>query len=166
MYFASVRDNPARCAKVVPLGQLDRDLHTGRLPRFMFITPSLAHDMHGAGQGGNNTPLVRAADNWLKALYGKLAGSSAWQQDTRLILTWDEGAGSDSQRSCCGGLAAGGHIPTIIAGPRVPAGRDGADYDHYALLRSIETAFSLPYLGHAGDPSSATIPMVAGGSRP
>jgi hypothetical protein len=46
------------------------------------------------------------------------------------------------------------------AGPGVPRGRDGATYDHYALLRSIETLFHLPYLGHAGDPGTASIPAL------
>src|SRR5919202_565539 len=44
MYFASVRNNPARCAKVVPSDQLGADLAAGRLPRFVFITPNLAND--------------------------------------------------------------------------------------------------------------------------
>jgi phospholipase C len=161
MYFASVRDDPARCAKVVPAGQLDRDLATGRLPRFAFVTPNLDHDMHGTGQGRDDASLVRVADDWLRVLYGKLAASPAWRQDTRLVVTWDE-AGGGGQGRCCAGLAAGGHVATIVAGPHVPAGRDATSYDHYALLRSVETAFGLPPLGHAGDPSSATIPAVAG----
>jgi phospholipase C len=54
MYFASIRDDPGRCAKVVPASQLDVDLGAGRLPRFVFITPNLDHDMHGAGEGGDD----------------------------------------------------------------------------------------------------------------
>jgi phosphatidylinositol-3-phosphatase len=166
MYFTSVRDNPARCAKVVPSDRLAADLAAGRLPRFVFVTPNLADDMHGTGEGGGDATLVRTADDWLRALYQQLAASPAWQQDTRLVVTWDEGAGGGGQTGCCGGLAAGGHIPTIITGPRVPAARDATTYDHYALLRSIETAFGLSPLGHAADPSSAVIPAVAGASRP
>jgi phospholipase C len=161
MYFASIRNDPGRCAKVVPAGQLDADLAAGRLPRFVFITPDLGHDMHGAGEGGDGRALVRAADDWLRALYGKLVASSAWRDDTRLVVTWDEGAGGGGRRGCCAGLASGGHIPTIVVGPHVPAGRDATDYDHYALLRSVEAAFHLPFIGHAGDPTSATIPAVA-----
>jgi phosphatidylinositol-3-phosphatase len=164
MYFASIRSHPGRCAKVVPASQLDADLGAGRLPRFAFITPNLDHDMHGAGEGGDGRALIRAADDWLRALYGKLAASPAWRDDTRLVVTWDEGAGGGGRRGCCGGLAGGGHIPTIVVGPHVPTGRDATDYDHYALLRSVEAAFRLPFLGHAGDPTSATIPAIAAGS--
>jgi phosphatidylinositol-3-phosphatase len=163
MYFHSVRDNPGRCAKVVPFGQLEADLTAGRLPRLVFITPNQDHDMHGAGQGRDDATLIAAADDWLRVLYGKLAGSSAWHEDTRLVITWDEGGGG-ARAGCCGGLAAGGHVPTIVVGPRLRPGRDGATYDHYALLRSVEAAFGLPFLGHAADPTSATIPAVAGPS--
>ena len=166
MYFASIRNDPARCDKVVPASQLPADLGAGRLPQFVFITPNLDHDMHGAGEGGNDGALIRAGDDWLRALYGQLAGSPAWRDDTRLVVTWDEGAGGGGPTGCCGGLATGGHIPTIVTGPAVPAGRDDTAYDHYALLRSVEAAFGLRLLGHAGDPSSSTIPALTSDTRP
>ena len=96
MYFDSVRRIPGRCANVVPFDGLNADLAASRLPRFVFISPDLAHDMHGVGEGGDDDALVRAADDWLCALYGKLAGSSAWRDDTRLVVTWDEGGGRES----------------------------------------------------------------------
>ena len=160
MYFASVRDHPDRCAKVVPLDQLDTDLQAGRLPRLVFVTPNQDHDMHGAGEGGNDPALIETADRWLEDLYGRLAGSSAWREDTRLVVTWDEAANGD-KLGCCGGLAAGGHVATIVTGPHVKAGRDNTTYSHYSLLRSIETLFHLPYLGHASDPATATIPALS-----
>ncbi len=160
MYFASVRDHPGRCAKVVPLDRLDADLAAGRLPRLVFVTPNMDHDMHGAGEGGVDAALIATADRWLAGLYGKLAGSSAWRDGTRLVVTWDEGAGGE-RAGCCEGLATGGRVATIVTGPGVGPARDDATYSHYALLRSIETLFNLPLLGHAGDPSTATIPALA-----
>jgi len=160
MYFASVRGDPRRCAKVVPLDRLDTDLAAGRLPRLVFVTPNLDHDMHGAGEGGDDAALVAAADRWLAGVYGKLAGSSAWRDGTRLVVTWDEGAGGE-RAGCCGGLAAGGRVATIVTGPGVGPGRDDATYSHYALLRSIETLFHLPLLGHASDPGTAIIPALS-----
>jgi len=159
MYFASVRDHPGRCAKVVPLDRLDADLAAGRLPRLVFVTPNLDHDMHGAGEGGDDATLTATADRWLEGLYGKLAASSAWRDDTRLVVTWDEGAGSE-RAGCCGGLATGGKVATMVTGRGVEPGRDDATYSHYALLRSIETLFHLPLLGHAADPATATIPTL------
>ena len=52
-------------------------------------------------------------------------------------------------------------MATIVTGPQVKAGRDNTPYSHYSLLRSIETLFHLPYLGHASDPATATIPALS-----
>jgi len=78
------------------------------------------------------------------------------------VVTWDEGhgGGAGGPTGCCGGLATGGRVATIVAGPGVRSARDGATYSHYALLRSIEARFHLPFLGHASDPETATIPSL------
>jgi hypothetical protein len=104
--------------------------------------------------------VTTTADHWLAGLYRKLASSVAWHDDTRLVVTWDEAANGE-RAGCCGGLAAGGQVATIITGPQVKAGRDDTPYSHYALLRSIETLLQLPLLGHASDPSTTTIPALS-----
>jgi hypothetical protein len=110
---------------------------------------------------------IAVGDTFLGQLYDELRSSPAWQQDTRLVVTWDEGGGAEpGAHTCCDGDAVGGHVATVVVGPRVPHGTDGGVYDHYALLRSIETALGLTYLGHAGDPSSHDIPALVAPSAP
>ena len=46
MYYTDIRNDPARCAKVVPLRQLTSDLSRRCLPTFAWISPNLCHDMH------------------------------------------------------------------------------------------------------------------------
>jgi hypothetical protein len=60
------------------------------------------------------------------------------------------------------GWRARGHL---VAGPGVPAPHDPTSYTHYALARSIEHRFGLPLLGNAADPSTRTIPAIAGPRR-
>jgi hypothetical protein len=153
MHAATIRGFPARCDRVVPFRRFSADLAAGRLPTVAFVSPNLLDDMHSGP--------VPAADAWLRRFVGELEASPIWHQDTRLVVTFDEGARSDT-RSCCGGLGRGGLIPTIVVGPRVRRGVDATPYTHYALLRSIEAAFGLPFLGHAGDRGTRTIPVVAG----
>jgi len=129
---------------VPPFSRFPADLAGGRLPTVVFVIPDLHRQMHSGP--------VRVADAWLRRL--------VWRQDTRLVVTFDESRGRDV-RSCCHRLGRGGRIPTIVAGPRVPRGRDPVPYPHYSLPRSIEAAYGLPLLGHAGDPATATIPAVA-----
>ena len=152
MHAARVRDHPSRCDRVVPFRRFRADLAAGRLPRVVFVMPDLRHEMHSGP--------VRVADPWLRRLVGELRTSPVWRQDSRLVVTFDESDRTDV-RSCCGGLGRGGRVATIVAGPRVPAGRDPTPYTHYSLLHSIEAAFGLPFLGHAGDPATRTIPALA-----
>jgi phosphatidylinositol-3-phosphatase len=153
MHAARVRDLPSSCDRVVPFPRFQADLAAGRLPTVAFVSPNLHDDMHSGP--------VLAADVWLRRFIGELEGSPVWRQDTRVVVTFDEGTRSDT-RSCCNGLGRGGLIPTIVAGPRVRRGVDATPYTHYSLLRSIETAFGLPFLGHAGDHGTRAIPAVAG----
>jgi phosphatidylinositol-3-phosphatase len=160
MHAADIRHHPSRCDRVLPFGRFPTDLAAGRLPTVVFVMPDLHHEMHSA--------LVRVADAWLQHLVEELQASPVWGQDTRLVVTFDESNFHDV-RSCCDGLGRGGRIPTIVAGPRIHQGRDATLYTHYSLLRSIEAAFGLPFLGHAGDLATATIPAVAdpsGSARP
>jgi phospholipase C len=152
MHAVDVRDHPSRCDRVVPFSRFHPDLAAGRLPTVVFVMPDLRHEMHSGP--------VRVADAWLHRLVGQLQANPVWRQDTRLVVTFDESNFHDV-RSCCDGLGRGGRIPTIVAGPRIPQGRDGTPYTHYSLLRSIEAAFGLPFLGHAGGPAARTIPAVA-----
>lgn len=161
LYFNSVHDDAAACANVVPFSQFAPDARAGRLPTFVFIVPDLAHDMHGAGEGGDDTTLKSTADAFAGQVHDDLAASPVWREDTRLVVTWDEGGGENGgDTGCCDGRATGGHIPTIVVGPKVKPGEDTTPYDHYSLLRSIETVYGLAHLAHAGDPASKDIPAL------
>ena len=156
MHAVRIRDDPERCERVQPFSRFDADLAAGRLPAVAFVAPNLREDMHSG--------TVMAADAWLRHLVDQLEANRVWRQDTRVVVTFDESLRADT-RSCCGGLAQGGRIPTVVFGPRVAAGVDATPSTHYSLLRSIEAAFGLPFLGHAGDRATATIPAVAGRAR-
>jgi phospholipase C len=146
IYYDDVRMNPQRCAHVVPATQLDRDLGTGALPRFAWITPNLCNDMHDCG--------IAAGDRYLAGLIPRLIGSVGHKG--AVFVTWDEGG---SNASCCS-HAAGGRIATIAAGgAALPHARPTVPYDHYSLLRTIEDSWGLPELGYAR--CSCTRPMSA-----
>lgn len=146
-YFNDIVSNPARCAKIVPATQLKGDLTAGRLPDFVWISPNLCNDMHDC--------TVAHGDQYLAKLVPPLLQELG--PHGVLILTFDEGS---SNASCCGGLARGGRIPTVIAGPGVRRGAKPATaYSHYSTLRTVEDAFGLPHLRSAA--ASATKPLDA-----
>ena len=140
MYYRSVVSNPKRCAsRVVPEGRLTGDLRAGRLPTYSFLSPGLCDDSHDCSVATGDRYLARMVPPILREL-----GPRGF-----LVLTWDEGV---SDRGCCGGLAHGGRIPTVIAGPGVRRGAKlTASLTHYSTLRAIEDALALPRLRLAGD---------------
>lgn len=140
MYFDDVVSNPARCSEVVGFSQLDEDLASGRLPRFLWITPDQCHDMHDCS--------IAEGDRFLKGLVPRLLPRLG--PNGVLFLTWDESS-SRAEKD-------GGRIATIVAGPKVPKGfQSTVGYTHYSLLRTIEGSWGLELLGRSSCP--CTLPM-------
>lgn len=140
IYFDSIRNDPARCGRIVPFEKLPDDLKNGSLPDFVWITPDLCHDAH-------DCPLA-TADDWLKLWVTAILGSPEWSAGSALFITFDEGQGD---HGCCK-VAQGGRVATLVISPYgKPGFRSARDYDHYALLRTIEDAWDLPPLGGAAD---------------
>lgn len=145
LYYRDVADSPKRCRLVVPATDLTRDLTNRALPRLVWLVPNICHDMHSCG--------VYTGDVYLRSIVPRVL--SELGPSGILFITFDEG---DTDRGCCG-VAKGGHIATLIAGPGARAGvRSMRAYDHYSLLRTIEDLWGLPRLGGAALP--ATLPMT------
>jgi hypothetical protein len=136
VYYRALASSAASCARVVPLTQLSRDEHRDALPRFIWITPNLCHDMHDCD--------LSTGDRFLSALVPPLLRSLGVHG--LLFLTWDEGTSDDG---CCR-LASGGEIATIVAGPGAARGALlKTPVDHYSVLQTIEDLFGVPRLGGA-----------------
>lgn len=137
LYYTDVRDDPARCAKVVPLRQLTSDLAADALPGFAWITPNLCHDMHDCA--------IRAGDRFLRTWVPRI--TPALGTNGIIITLFDEGSTS---AGCCHDRAAGGHIAGIISGPGAGTGvAIRTRVDQYSILRLIEDAWGLDALGEA-----------------
>jgi hypothetical protein len=134
-YYTTLR---ASCARNdVPLeGNLQHDIDTGALPSFSFITPNLCNDTHDCP--------VSTGDHWLSEWIPRiLDGSNYRSGDTVVVLTWDEGTGSNNQ------------IPTVVVAPKVKPGMQVTSrLDHYGLLRGTEELLGLPPLGKAATATS------------
>jgi hypothetical protein len=131
-YRGLVRDH-ARCLNVVSLTQLGADERYRTLPRFIWITPNLCHDMHDC------RPAI--GDRFLAGLLPPLLRSLG--AHGLLFLTWDEGT---SNNGCCR-LASGGHVATVVAGSGARAGAHlSKPVDQYSVLQTIEDALGLPRL--------------------
>jgi len=124
------------------------------LPDFTFIAPNYCHEMHGSLSTGvcpkDTDQIIADGDTWLSANVPALLAQGAV-----VILTFDEGASGDH-------TGGGGHVPTIIVGPNVPAGMvDATLYTHAGLLAGMQDYFALsPLLGDAATAMPVLIPRA------
>ncbi len=144
LYYNDVRNNSARCHRVVPLTRLPGDLRKG-LPRFAWITPNVCNDMHDCPVSTGD----RFLRSWVPRIMKHLGSNGI------VIVVFDEGS---TNASCCGLRSGGGHVVAIVAGPGAKNHiRIGAAANHYSLLRLIEDALGLRRIAHAGDSSTPSI---------
>lgn len=138
IFFQDVSGNPpsktnAYCvAHSKPYSSFAADLAANNVPSYVFITPNLCNDMHGA-TGCPNSNTIRSGDDWLKA---ELPRIIAWANTHAgaIFLTWDEGSATTK-------------MPFLAIGPGVKANFTGTvSYDHGSLVKSIEEIFGLPTL--------------------
>jgi phosphatidylinositol-3-phosphatase len=133
MYYIPLRTIPAQCDRVVQMTQLAADEQAHALPRFIWITPNLCHDMHDCSPATGDAFLSRLVPPLLTAL----------GRHGLLFITWDEGT---TNNGCCR-LASGGHIATIVAGPGARAhARMTTPADQYSILQTIEDLLGLKRL--------------------
>jgi hypothetical protein len=123
--YSSISRDKTRCSNITHLAGFDP-----AAANFEMIIPNLINDMHSSS--------VAAGDAFLKAFVPSIVDSPAFA-DSALFITWDEGSTSTN---------GGGHIATIVVSPGMtPGSRFTASANHYSLLRTIEDAWSMPYLG-------------------
>jgi len=150
VYFDPIRLDTTRCEQnVVPLTALQTDILMGTLPNFMFITPNLCNSAHDCSLDVTDTWLANLLDQLVPAL-------DAQGANYLVVLTWDEGQGN---HSCCGLPAeAGGRIAVVLLSPLVKNNfEDATPYTHYSLLKTMSSAWELPYLGHAAEDNNVLI---------
>ncbi|MDQ6848372.1 MAG: IPT/TIG domain-containing protein, partial [Candidatus Dormibacteraeota bacterium] len=116
-------------------------------PDFVWITPDLNDDMHKG--------TIQQGDAWLQANIAPVL-SSPWftSGNATVIVTMDEGLYSDATNQ----------VPTVVIS-RNAQGKGNVSTpsgNHYGLLRSIEEAFGLTYLGAAADPTNGDISGLFG----
>jgi hypothetical protein len=141
-------------ANMVPDTQLATDLASGSLANYSLIVPNQCFDMHGTG-GCGSTSLITLGDSYVATAVNQIMSSQVWKEgNNAIVITWDEDDFSDSGQpgtGCCGANPGGGHVATIVIKNHGNDGHvvDNTAYNHYSLLRTMETAFGLPCLAGA-----------------
>ena len=150
VYFEPIRKDPERLSRgVVPMTRLASDLESQALPDYSFIVPDMCNSAHDCD--------VEVTDQWLGAVVGSILGSSAFDANSLLVLTFDEG---NTVEGCSGRppRAGGGRVATVLISPLVRAGfKDSTPYSHYSLLKTILRSWGLEDLGKTSAPAVGVI---------
>ena len=168
-YFASVSGSAAERAKLTPLPQLAVDLAANRAPNFGYIIPDECRDMHGSppdcvdsGNPGDaqEKRLIGDGDTFLGSVVSQITGASFWSKgNNAIVITFDEGADSDTG-GCCDADPGSGKVATVVITSKGPRGvSDNTPYNHFSLLQTLQRVFGLGCLQFTCDTKHVT-PMT------
>ncbi|MCU1281527.1 MAG: putative acid phosphatase [bacterium] len=120
----------ARCnSHVVDYSQLDADLASGAVPKYVFITPNMIDDMHDGS--------VAQGDAWLSREVPKILASDAFNNGGVLFLTWDEG----------GGYPQSDDPPMIVISPHAKRGYvSQTSFNASSYLKTVQKILGLQTL--------------------
>jgi hypothetical protein len=128
--FKEFHDHPELCSHIRNLKWFRADSLAG----YTFIAPNLNHDGHDA-------PLSTAV-KWLKGFIDPLLAMPGVMDSTLIVVTFDESASSVRQSVL--GSKRPNVVYTVFLGNMVNAGtRSNVPYNHFNLLRTVETNFGL-----------------------
>jgi len=153
-YFSDVLNDQNQAANIVDLNRLTADIASGQFADYSFIIPNQNHNSHDCPVGFAacaNEDKLAAMDSWLKQQLTPLLASSIFQQNSVLIITFDESVVTDLS-------GGGGKVATIFVGPQVKPGfRSTKRYQHQSTLR-----FTMETLGVSDLPgAAATAPRMS-----
>lgn len=141
----------AGCTSVMrPFAELASDLTNNIVPHYVFVTPNLCNDMHDSCGPIYNA--VKQGDQWLAANLPMILNSAAFQNGV-VLITWDEGEGSD------------GPIGMIVLSPFAKGSgySNSIHYTHSATLQTLQEIFGVrPFLGDAANGPDLSDLFVAG----
>jgi hypothetical protein len=190
-YVEEVQNDPAQFAKQVPMEQLFSDIANGHAPALSYIVPDQCRDMHGLGNvlapcgGVNDTDAndIKRGDDETFWIVNAITGSRMWSKGRNaLFVVFDEGNGpltcnynpdTKTDVAAPNSLLPGADcydpknfndkvVLIAITNYGVKGVVDNNFYSHYSLLKTIEAAFDLPFIGHAKDAGTKTLaPLLA-----
>lgn len=167
VYFRSVQeDHLDRVVGFSGAHGLFADLESGDIPTYSFIAPNQCNDQHGRGNGGPqcdfdpndngtqiglNAALISVGDQTLGVLVRAIKASPVWKEGrTAIVVLWDE-----NDYSVAPSINQALMIVEKNYGPQ--GLKSNRYYNHFSLLKSIESGLRLPCLNHACDANVAVM---------
>ena len=137
----------AQCSHISNFSDLFSNLSSPQAADFQWVVPDLVNS------GGDNGTMS-SGDTWLAGALPRIMDSSWYRQGGQIVILYDSGY----EDSGGNGSSNGGQIPMVV----VSAGTAGmgavsSPVNTAGVLRSIEQAYGLSYLGDAADASNGSL---------
>lgn len=152
-YFA---DFTSQCSHISNFGSLLPDLSGSHAADYNWVVPDLVNS------GGDNGTMA-SGDNWLSTEVPQIMNTPWYRQGAQIVILYDTGY-EDS-----GGVggASGGQIPMVVVSAHTAGmGAVSTPVTTAGVLRSIQHAYGLPYLGDAGRPVNGSLGDALVGGLP
>jgi phosphatidylinositol-3-phosphatase len=141
----------------VPLQQLQTDLTSNSVARFIWITPNMFNDMHTALSGGftymgnhltSDSARIAQGDNFLSIVVPQIEASQAYQNNGLILIWFDETEGGDTSNFT---------MPFITISPLAKgnAYQSTVNFTHSSDLRTFQEIFQVAGTSATGNLGAA-----------
>ena len=143
-YFA---DFKTQCKNISNFGPLLTELSSSHAPDFNWVVPDLVNS------GGDNGTM-NSGDSWLTGELPKIMATPWYRHDGQIVILFDTGYNDTGGN----GRASGGQIPLVVISQHDRGmGAISTPVNTAGVLRSIEHAYGLSYIGNAVNPANGSL---------
>jgi hypothetical protein len=155
--FAYFADFPTQCKHLSNFGPLLAGLSAKNAPDYNYVVPDLDND------GGDNGTMS-SGDTWLSTEIPQITRTPWYRQGGQIVILYDTGYGNS------GGFngSTGGQLPPIVVVSAHTRGMGlrAAPLNTAGVLRSLEHAYQVPYIGDAASPANGSLGNALVTGRP
>jgi hypothetical protein len=152
-YFA---DFSTLCSNISNFSDLNSNLNSSHAADFQWVVPDLVNS------GGDNGTM-QSGDSWLNGELPQIMNSTWYRQGGQIVILYDTGY---NDRSSTPGFE-GGQIPMVVVSAHTEGmGSVATPINTAGVLRSIEQAYGLSYLGDAANTANGDLGNALISGRP
>ncbi|HEY1762662.1 MAG TPA: alkaline phosphatase family protein [Acidimicrobiales bacterium] len=153
--FRYFSDFSTLCKNISNFSDLNSNLDSQNAADFQWVVPDLVNS------GGDNGTM-QSGDSWLNNELPEIMDSSWYRQGGQIVILYDTGYNDTSTTP-----STGGQIPMVVVSARTAGmGSISTPVDTAGVLRSIEQAYGLSYLGDAANASNGDLGKALVSGRP
>ncbi len=153
--FRYFSDFSTLCKNISNFNDLNSNLNAANAADFQWVVPDLVNS------GGDNGTM-QSGDSWLNAELPQIMNSTWYRQGGQIVILYDTGYEDSSSTP-----ATGGQIPMVLVSAHTKGmGSIATPIDTAGVLRSIEQAYGLSYLGDAANTSNGDFGSALVSGRP